>query len=140
MPDPMNDIPTQPPAPAATPAVPQQQRNQQQRPRQNPQRTQPQWIDLSVVIPLYNEEDSLKELYPQLRSTLSRMNLRYEMLFVDDGSTDRSFQVLRDLKRNDRHVKVDPVPAQLRQIRRAGRRLRKSAGQHRHHHGRRPAG
>jgi len=102
----MNDIPNQPPAPAATPAAPQQQRNQQQRPRQNPQRIQPQWIDLSVVIPLFNEEDSLKELSGQLRSTLNRMNLRYELLFVDDGSTDRSFQILRDLKRIDRHVKV----------------------------------
>lgn len=34
------------------------------------------------------------------------MNVRYELLFVDDGSTDRSFQVLRDLKRVDRHVKI----------------------------------
>jgi len=106
MPDPMTEIPNQPPAPTATPAAPQQQRNQQQRPRQNPQRIQPQWIDLSVVIPLYNEEDSLKELFQQLRSTLNRMNLRYELLFVDDGSTDRSFQILRDMKRIDRHVKV----------------------------------
>jgi glycosyltransferase involved in cell wall biosynthesis len=106
MPDPMTEIPNQPPAPTASPAAPQQPRNQQQRPRQNPQRIQPQWIDLSVVIPLYNEEDSLKELSQQLRSTLNRMNLRYELLFVDDGSTDRSFQVLRDLKRIDRHVKV----------------------------------
>jgi glycosyltransferase involved in cell wall biosynthesis len=102
----MNDIPNQPPAPTATPPAPQQQRNQQQRPRQNPQRIQPQWIDLSVVIPLFNEEESLKELSGQLRSTLNRMNLRYEVLFVDDGSTDRSFQILRDLKRIDRHVKV----------------------------------
>ena len=34
------------------------------------------------------------------------MNVRYELLFVDDGSTDKSFQVLRDLKRNDRHIKI----------------------------------
>ena len=59
-----------------------------------------------MVIPLYNEEDSLKELHQQLRTTLSRMNLRYELLFIDDGSTDRSFQVLRDLKRMDKHVKI----------------------------------
>jgi glycosyltransferase involved in cell wall biosynthesis len=59
-----------------------------------------------VVIPLLNEEESLKELYHQLRSVLSRMNTRYELLFIDDGSTDRSFQVLRDLKRNDRHIKI----------------------------------
>jgi glycosyltransferase involved in cell wall biosynthesis len=58
------------------------------------------------VIPLYNEDESLRELHQQLRSTLSRMNVRYELIFVDDGSTDRSFQVLRDLKRVDKHVKI----------------------------------
>ena len=63
-------------------------------------------MDISVVIPLFNEEGSLKELHQQLRSTLGRMNVRYELLFVDDGSTDRSFQVLRDLKRNDKHIKI----------------------------------
>ncbi len=64
-------------------------------------------MDISVVIPLYNEEESLRELHKQLRETLGRMNVRYELLFVDDGSTDKSFQVLRDLKRFDHnHVKV----------------------------------
>ena len=92
------------------PPAPAQQQNQQPRPHQQrppqPRNIQPQWPDLSVVIPLYNEEGSLKELHQQLRSTLSRMNLRYEILFIDDGSTDRSFQVLRDLKRTDKHIKV----------------------------------
>jgi glycosyltransferase involved in cell wall biosynthesis len=77
-------------------------------PRQHhhqPPHQQP-WADLSVIIPLYNEDESLKELHQQLRSVLGRMNIRYELLFVDDGSTDRSFHVLRDLKRNDRHVKI----------------------------------
>jgi glycosyltransferase involved in cell wall biosynthesis len=59
-----------------------------------------------VVIPLYNEEESLRELHQQLKATLGRMNQRYELVFVDDGSTDKSFQVLRDLKRTDRHLKV----------------------------------
>ncbi len=64
-------------------------------------------MDVSVVIPLYNEEESLKELHKQLRETLGRINVRYELIFVDDGSTDRSFQVLRDIKRFDHnHVKV----------------------------------
>jgi glycosyltransferase involved in cell wall biosynthesis len=82
---------------------PQQPRNQQQQQQRIPQQ---QFPDISVVIPLYNEEESLKELHQQLRSTLGRMNVRYELLFVDDGSTDKSFQVLRDLKRNDKHLKV----------------------------------
>ena len=59
-----------------------------------------------MVVPLYNEEESLKELNQQLRSTLGRMNIRYEILYIDDGSTDHSFQILRDMKRNDRHLKV----------------------------------
>jgi glycosyltransferase involved in cell wall biosynthesis len=106
---PMNDTPAQQAAPGPAESGQQQPRNApQQRPRQNaPQRVPQQpWNDLSVVIPLYNEEDSLKELHQQLRSTLGRLNLRYELLFVDDGSTDRSFQVLRDLKRMDKHIKI----------------------------------
>ncbi len=63
-------------------------------------------MDLTVVIPLYNEEESLRELHQQLRSAIGQMNVRYELLFVDDGSTDRSFQILRDLKHRDKHVKI----------------------------------
>ncbi len=89
---------------------PRQQQPRQQQPRQQqPRQEQPQQsggVDISVVIPLYNEEGSLKELHQQLRSTLGRTNVRYELLFVDDGSTDRSFSVLRDLKRTDRHIKI----------------------------------
>ena len=105
----MTDTPAQQPTAGPAPSGQQQPRNiPQQRPRQNapPRAQQQQWNDLSVVVPLYNEEESLKELHQQLRSTLSRLNLRYELLFIDDGSTDRSFQVLRDLKRMDKHVKI----------------------------------
>ncbi len=63
-------------------------------------------MDVSVVVPLYNEEESLKELHHQLRSTLQRIDARYELLFIDDGSTDKSFEVLRGLKRIDHRVKI----------------------------------
>ncbi len=116
MSDAMTTTPDQPAPPESTqPAASNQQRPaQQQRPRQPQQRNQPRnqqqqqpgWLDLSVIVPLYNEEESVKELQQQLRSTLGRMNVRYEILYVDDGSTDRSFQILRDLKRNDRHIRV----------------------------------
>lgn len=112
----MNDQTPEPPAqqqqdtPPAPPQHdrPNQQRQQQPQHRQQRQQQtqQQQWPDISVVIPLYNEEDSLKELHQQLGAVLRRMNARYELLFIDDGSTDKSFQVLRDLKRNDRHVKI----------------------------------
>jgi glycosyltransferase involved in cell wall biosynthesis len=99
--------PAQPtPDQQAAPQRPPQPRHHPGRQRDPQQRNQQPWTDISVVIPLYNEDESLRELHQQLRSTLSRMNVRYELIFVDDGSTDRSFQVLRDLKRVDKHVKI----------------------------------
>ena len=74
-----------------------------------PQQTnqhRPQNIEISVVIPLYNEEQSLKELADQLKSTLVRFGGRYELIFVDDGSTDNSFRVLRDLHFRNNRIKV----------------------------------
>ncbi|MEO8167727.1 MAG: glycosyltransferase family 2 protein [bacterium] len=85
----------------------QQQPRREQQPRQQVSPQQGNRLDVSVVIPLRDEEESLKELHQQLRSTLGRINVRYELLFIDDGSTDKSFQVLRDLKRADHsHVRI----------------------------------
>jgi glycosyltransferase involved in cell wall biosynthesis len=77
--------------------------NRQRGPR-SPQHNQ--GIDISVVIPLYNEEDSLRELHQELRSTFKQMNVRNELLFIDDGSTDSSYQRLRGLKHQDHRVKI----------------------------------
>ena len=52
---------------------------------------------VSVVIPLLNEEESLKELSQKLISVLEEINCSYEVLFVDDGSTDKSFDRIRDI-------------------------------------------
>jgi glycosyltransferase involved in cell wall biosynthesis len=92
------------PAEGTQPPQPQPQRPQSRPPQIH--RQQSHGIDITVLIPLYNEDESLKELHQQLRSTLGRMNVRYELLFVDDGSTDRSFQVLRDLKRLDNRISI----------------------------------
>lgn len=51
---------------------------------------------LSVVIPVYNERDSLPHLFPVVFSELEKLNLDFEVLFVDDGSRDRSLQILRE--------------------------------------------
>ncbi len=54
-------------------------------------------MDLSLVIPVYNEEESLSQLVEEIRSTLEGASYTYEIVCVDDGSSDRSFEVLSDL-------------------------------------------
>jgi len=63
-------------------------------------------IDLSIVIPLLNEEESLEPLYTALDRVLSRLGKTYEIIFVDDGSTDGSFQVLKGLCERDDRVRA----------------------------------
>ncbi len=53
--------------------------------------------EISVVIPVFNEEDNLRELGERLIRTLTAMGRPFEIIFVDDGSTDRSWQLLSDL-------------------------------------------
>jgi undecaprenyl-phosphate 4-deoxy-4-formamido-L-arabinose transferase len=55
--------------------------------------------EISVVIPVYNEEDNLLELGERLIRTLTDLGRPFEIIFVDDGSTDRSWQLLSDLNR-----------------------------------------
>jgi glycosyltransferase involved in cell wall biosynthesis len=60
-----------------------------------------------VVIPVYNEEESLPELYSRLNEVTAGLGMEYEYIFVDDGSTDRSILVLRELRQRDPgHVNV----------------------------------
>lgn len=60
----------------------------------------------SVVIPLYNERESLVELHRQLTVVMERTFERHELIFVDDGSTDGSLEVLRSLREKDSRVKI----------------------------------
>ena len=61
---------------------------------------------LSIVIPLYNEHESLPELYDRIVETVRGMDVEYEIIFVDDGSTDGSYGVLRELRMRDSHVEI----------------------------------
>jgi glycosyltransferase involved in cell wall biosynthesis len=61
---------------------------------------------LSVVIPVFNEQDNIRPLYAELEDTLAKIALPYEIIFVDDGSSDASFSVLSQLHENDPCVKV----------------------------------
>ena len=61
---------------------------------------------VTVIIPTYNEEGSLEELYGRLTSMLEQTASAHELLFIDDGSTDSSLQVILKLRDNDRRVKI----------------------------------
>ena len=61
---------------------------------------------ISVIIPLYNEKDSLTELYRGVVQELFSHSSDFEIIFVDDGSTDGSFEVLKELQGKDRRIKI----------------------------------
>jgi glycosyltransferase involved in cell wall biosynthesis len=63
-------------------------------------------IDVSVVIPVYNEEENLPLLWPELRDVLEGQALAFEVVFVDDGSRDRSAEVIRGLREADPRVRL----------------------------------
>ncbi|MEA3459344.1 MAG: glycosyltransferase family 2 protein [Chloroflexota bacterium] len=61
---------------------------------------------ISVVIPLYNEEENIELLYAQLKAALEGVGREYEIIIVDDGSTDRSFDILKRLHEGEECLKV----------------------------------
>ncbi len=61
--------------------------------------------DLSIVIPLYNEEDSLVELAEWIKSVCGEHDFTYEIIMIDDGSTDNSWEVIRKMSEEDPGVK-----------------------------------
>lgn len=63
-------------------------------------------MDLSVIVPLYNEEESVGPLHAAIDAALSDLELEAEVLFVDDGSTDHTFQRAREIALGDPRVKV----------------------------------
>ena len=63
-------------------------------------------LDLSVVIPLFNEEPNVGELYRELSKTLTDWHGTYEIILVDDGSTDGTFEHLQRIQAADASVRV----------------------------------
>ena len=61
-------------------------------------------LDISVVVPLYNEAESLPELHAWIERVMHANGFTYEILFVNDGSTDTSWQVIEDLSKEDTNV------------------------------------
>lgn len=64
------------------------------------------FVDISVVIPVYNDEDVIYELYNRLLPVFNIINRNYELIFIDDGSTDKSYTLLKTLHDKDKNVKV----------------------------------
>src|SRR5574344_511189 len=79
-------------------------------------------INISVVIPLLNEQDNIVLLYERLTKVLHELTERYEIVFVDDGSTDESFSLIKTLSQADKQVRY------VRLSRNFGHQIALSAG------------
>ena len=94
-------------------------------------------MDISVIVPLYNEAESLPELNAWIRKVMEDNHFSYEVIYVDDGSNDNSWDEIHKLAAEDtEHVKA----ASLWQITGSEHRLQARSRRCRNHHGRRPAG
>jgi len=62
-------------------------------------------MELSVIIPIYNEEDNIAKLYERLRQVIVPMKLSYEFIFINDGSRDQSLTLVRELAARDERVR-----------------------------------
>ncbi len=63
-------------------------------------------VEISIVIPVYNEEENLNELYAKLIAVLPSITESYEILFVDDSSTDNTFSILKEINEKDKRAKA----------------------------------
>ena len=61
---------------------------------------------VSIVFPVYSEESNLEPLYRCVREALSRVDAEYDMVFVDNGSTDSSLEIIKGLSRRDSRVSI----------------------------------
>ena len=66
----------------------------------------PQHDSISVVVPCYNEEAVIRQTHERLSHALQRTDLQYEIVYVNDGSRDRTLAILRELLGADTHIRV----------------------------------
>ena len=62
-------------------------------------------MDISIVIPLFNEEESIKELYTWIERVMREEHYSFEVIFISDGSTDQSWNIIEELHKQSPHVK-----------------------------------
>ena len=63
-------------------------------------------LDLSIVIPVYNERNNLVPLEEKLETELAKLNLNYEIILIDDGSVDGSHHIIDSLKKSNPRLKL----------------------------------
>jgi glycosyltransferase involved in cell wall biosynthesis len=63
-------------------------------------------VDLSIIVPIYNEEENIADLHAGIGAALAGLTIDYEVILVDDGSMDNSFPLLKEIARQDKKVKV----------------------------------
>jgi len=63
-------------------------------------------MNLSIVVPLLNEEESLKDFYRHLSSEISKLKTDFEIIFIDDGSSDGSLDMLKEIAKNNKQIRV----------------------------------
>ena len=63
-------------------------------------------IDVSIVVPIYEEEENIPILHGEIVAAMEPLNFTWELIFVDDGSKDASLKVMVGLWRSDPHVRV----------------------------------
>ncbi len=71
-------------------------------------------MDLSIIVPVYNEEESLPELAAWIQRVVNANNITYEIIMVDDGSTDASWEVIESSKSQEPGCQGDQVSKELR--------------------------
>lgn len=63
-------------------------------------------VNISIVVPVYNECENLPILYNEIRNAMRKINKKYEIIFIDDGSTDKSYEELEKIYKADKFVKI----------------------------------
>ena len=67
-------------------------------------------MDISIIVPLYNEAESLPKLYEWIARVMKENNFSYEVIFVNDGSTDNSWEVIQEIRNEKLKIKNDQSP------------------------------
>jgi len=63
-------------------------------------------LKISIILPVYNEEENLDEMNAEITGVVENMDVEYEIIYIDDGSADRSFEILSALREENQNIKI----------------------------------